>query len=221
VGDLRLEIATWRDTHARIWEAFGPDAGSGRPTAGIGGPGQASILERDDPRPPAAVQPVAVDDLEQLVAAVQEEGRGLQALERLMRRAGRALAALPSRWPVRGSVNSDFGARRSESANAAEFHGGIDIAAERGTEVRAPAPGTVAFAGAHGDYGITVILDHGQDVRTLFGHLSRLAVKPGQPVERGQVIAVTGNTGRSSGPHLHYEIQVAGRPVNPRSFLWD
>jgi murein DD-endopeptidase MepM/ murein hydrolase activator NlpD len=76
-------------------------------------------------------------------------------------------------------------------------------------------------AGPAQEYGITVILDHGQDIRSLYGHLSRLNVKAGQRVERGTVIGYTGNTGRSSGPHLHYEIHVKGRAVNPRAYLWD
>ena len=76
-------------------------------------------------------------------------------------------------------------------------------------------------AGNAQDYGVTIILDHGHDVRTLYGHLSKLDVQPGQRVERGALIGYTGNTGRSSGPHLHYEILVRGRVVNPRAYLWD
>ena len=137
-----------------------------------------------------------------------------------MTRAGKVLATLPSRWPVRGAVNSEYGRRRSPWTQATEIHGGIDIGADRGTPVRAPAAGTVHHAGRASDFGIAVILDHGQDLRTIYGHLSRVAVKEGQRVERGDVIAYTGNTGRSTGPHLHYEIHVRGRAVNPRAFLW-
>ena len=103
----------------------------------------------------------------------------------------------------------------------AEFHSGIDIRAERGTTVYAPAAGTVIHAGPAQDYGTTVIIDHGQDIRSLYGHLSKLNVQAGQRVERGAVLGQTGNTGRSSGPHLHYEIHVKGQAVNPRAYLWD
>src|SRR5438445_814870 len=88
-------------------------------------------------------------------------------------------------------------------------------------EMQAPAAGTVVFAGTAPEYGNAVIVDHGQDIKSLYGHLSEVSVKPGQKVERGTLLAHTGNTGRSSGPHLHYEILVKGRAVNPRAYLWD
>ena len=131
------------------------------------------------------------------------------------------LAALPSRWPVRGQVNSDYGSRVSPWSAKPEFHSGLDIGAPVGTPVRAPAPGIVVFAGVHAEYGQTLIVDHGNDTKSIYGHLSRLHVAVNQKVERGEAIALTGNTGRSSGPHLHYEIQVKGQPVNPTSYLWE
>ena len=84
-----------------------------------------------------------------------------------------------------------------------------------------PAPGIVVFAGRLPEYGIALILEHGNDTKSLYGHLSRLNVGLDQKVERGQLIALTGNTGRSSGPHLHYEIQVNGQPVDPHTYLWE
>ena len=102
-----------------------------------------------------------------------------------------------------------------------EFHSGIDIKAQMGTPVHAPAAGTVVVAGPAHEYGTAVMLDHGQDIKTLYGHLSKVSVRPGQKVERGMLLAFSGNTGRSSGPHLHYEIFVKGQPVNPRAYLWD
>src|SRR5439155_465917 len=132
-------------------------------------------------------------------------------------------AAWPSsvRKSARGAVNSEFGMRQSPWTKAPEFHGGMDIGANRGTAVQAPAAGTVVFAGTAPEYGNAVIVDHGQDIKSLYGHLSEVSVKPGQKVERGTLLAHTGNTGRSSGPHLHYEILVKGRAVNPRAYLWD
>jgi len=110
---------------------------------------------------------------------------------------------------------------RSPWTSDREFHAGLDIGANRGTPVQAPAAGTVVFAGTAPEYGTAVILDHGQEVKSLYGHLSQVSVKVGQKVERGTLIAYTGNTGRSSGPHLHYEVIVKGRPVNPRAYLWN
>lgn len=213
IADLRREITGWRDMHARIWEAFGPEVGLKGRATGIGGKGAPS-----EPAP-APLTPVA--ELDALTEQVREQGESLRALDQLVGRARRALAMLPSRWPVRGAVNSEYGRRLSPWTQTPEFHGGIDIAADPGTPVRAPAPGTVVFAGRHGEYGLAVIVDHGQEIRSLYGHLSKIHVRAGQALERGAELGLSGNTGRSSGPHLHYEVLVKGRPVNPRAFLWD
>ena len=214
VAELRTEIASWRDVHARIREPFGPESESRVRSTGIGG---ARAIERDAPRR-ADGEP---EDVNRLAEAVLAEGENLRALERLVTSAAKALASLPSRWPVRGAVNSEFGRRQSLWSQGGEFHSGIDIAAERGTPVVAPAAGTVAFAGSHAEYGLTVMLDHGDELLTVYGHLSRLSVERGRTVARGAELGFTGNSGRSSGPHLHYEILVKGRPVNPRTYLWD
>jgi murein DD-endopeptidase MepM/ murein hydrolase activator NlpD len=212
VAELRREIAGWRELHARIWEPFGPELAPRGREVGIGGRAE---------RPPAPEGPSLSVELDLLARHVHEEGQSLRALERLMSRARKALASLPSRWPVRGRVNSEFGSRQSPWTQETEFHGGIDIAAAPGTPVRAPAAGTVSYAGWGGDSGLTVVVDHGNDIRTVYGHLSKVLVRPGSSVERGTTLGLTGNTGRSSGPHLHYEILVRGQPVNPRAYLWD
>jgi len=209
VAELRQEMTGWRELHARIWEPFGPELTPGARDKGIGG----AVKVAD--------QVSAKDELARLTETVTEQGENLRALDRLMARAGKALAALPSRWPVRGGVNSEFGNRLSPWTRVTEFHSGIDINAQPRTPIRAPAGGTVTFAGGQQEYGNTIILDHGQDVRSIYGHLSQVAVKHGERVERGQLIGYTGNTGRSSGPHLHYEILVKGRSVNPRAYLWN
>ena len=213
VADLRKEIAGWRELHARIWEPFGPEVSPGGKDRGIGGGTPAKELPR------TAISPA--DQLNRLTEEVKEQTQRLSALERLMTRAGKAVAGLPSRWPVRGPVNSEFGKRRSPWGSEIEFHNGLDIRADRGTPIYAPANGTVLLAGSHHDYGTAIVLDHGQKVQSLYGHLSRLNVQSGQRVARGGVIGWTGNTGRSSGPHLHYEINVHGHAVNPRAYLWD
>ena len=212
-AEIRKEMAGWRELHAKIWEPFGPEMTPGGKDRGIGG-GTPAL----DPQPGKLS---AADELNRLDDAVKEQTQRLTALERLMARAGKAVAALPSRWPVRGAVNSEYGTRQSPWTKDPEFHAGMDIRAERGTPVQAPATGTVAHAGPHAEYGLAVILDHGNDLRSVYGHLSRVGVQPGQRVERGAELGLTGNTGRSSGPHLHYEIVVKGKPVNPRAYLWD
>jgi murein DD-endopeptidase MepM/ murein hydrolase activator NlpD len=214
IAEVRGEVATWRDLHARIWEPFGPEGGPALKGNGIGG-------GNPERRVAFGERASLSTELDLLSSSVNEVGQSLRALERFMSKAGRALAALPSRWPVRGAVNSEFGRRLSPWSKAPEFHSGLDISANRGTPVKAPAPGTAVFAGTNADYGLTVIIDHGQEMKSLYGHLQKVQVAQGQKVERGQQVGMTGNTGRSSGPHLHYEITVKGQSVNPRSFLWD
>ena len=215
VRELRGEIAGWREIHARILEPFGPDAGLSRRDPGIGGGTAASPLDGDGDR--ADVR----EELARLSRLVAEESDNLHALEQFLARAGKVLATLPSRWPLLGPLNSDYGRRTSPWASSSEFHSGIDIGAAVGSAVRAPAPGVVVFAGRLPEYGIALVIDHGNDTKSLYGHLSKVLVSADEKVQRGDVVAFTGNTGRSSGPHLHYEIQVKGEPVNPNTYLWD
>jgi murein DD-endopeptidase MepM/ murein hydrolase activator NlpD len=125
------------------------------------------------------------------------------------------VTALRSRLPVRGPITSDFGPRRAFG----RFHSGIDIGAKPETPCRIVAAGTVVFAGWQNGYGKTIIVEHGDRIHTLYGHLSRLVVSRGQRVKQGAVVGLTGTTGRASGPHLHYEILVNGRPVDPGPYL--
>ncbi len=128
-------------------------------------------------------------------------------------------ATAPSLWPVRGPVTSDFGLRRSPDGSGAEHHPGVDIRAGAGTPVAASGAGEVLFAGRDPGYGVLVILGHGRDVETLYGHLSAAYVHAGQAVHRGAVIGAVGATGRVTGPHLHFEVRVHGDPVDPRRYL--
>jgi murein DD-endopeptidase MepM/ murein hydrolase activator NlpD len=213
VVELRQEMTSWRDLHARIWEPFGPELQPGGRDRAIGG----GALRPD--RVTGRLSPR--DELERLAESVTEQGESLKALDRLVARAGKALMALPSRWPIRGAVNSEYGMRQSPWAQGTEFHSGIDIRAQHGTPIRAPAAGNVTIAGNYQEYGITVMLDHGQDIKSIYGHLSKTNVKMGDRIERGTVLGWSGNTGRSTGAHLHYEILVKGQSVNPRAYLWD
>src|SRR5881296_4507427 len=181
-AELRQEMMGWRELHARIWEPFGPELAPGARDKGIGG-GAVKVTARIAPGDEPLGRVVRGNELERLAESVKEQGDNLRALDRLMARAGKALAALPSRWPVRGAVNSECGNRLSPWTKAPEFHGGMDIGANRGTAVQAPAAGTVVFAGTAPEYGNAVIVDHGQDIKSLYGHLSEVSVKPGQKVE--------------------------------------
>lgn len=128
-------------------------------------------------------------------------------------------ADAPSIWPVEGPVGSSFGEREDPINGDGAFHAGIDIDAPYGTPVRAAGDGEVTEANFGSGYGREIVIDHGHDLLTLYGHLSAIAVVPGQHVTRGQVIGYVGQSGRATGPHLHYEVRVHKVPVNPHKYL--
>lgn len=128
--------------------------------------------------------------------------------------------SLPSMWAHMGKINNEFGFRRNPfGGRTYEFHAGMDIDGERGDNVLAPANGVVTKAGWQGGYGNMVEIDHGNGLTTRYGHLSKIEVAVGDEVGRGMLIGYVGSTGRSTGPHLHYELRIDDRPINPRRFL--
>jgi murein DD-endopeptidase MepM/ murein hydrolase activator NlpD len=132
----------------------------------------------------------------------------------------RERAIVPSIWPVEGSLESGFGGRRNPFGGSSyEYHEGQDIEAEMGTPVVAAASGTVIIAGCQNGYGNVVYIDHGNGLSTRYGHLSQIDVSIGQRIARGEVLGRVGSTGRSTGPHLHYEVRINNQPVNPRPYL--
>ena len=116
-------------------------------------------------------------------------------------------------WPLRGQISSGFGWRWGQ------MHEGMDIAAPYGTDVVAALEGQVSFAGRRGSYGNLIVIDHESDLHTYYGHLSRVLVDPGMEVVAGEVIGQSGTSGKSTGPHLHFEVRVRDNPVNPRTLL--
>lgn len=129
------------------------------------------------------------------------------------------LACTPSIWPAQGWSTSGFGNRVSPFTNQREFHEGLDISARVGTEIIAPADGVVSEIGKTYGFGNLMIISHGYGIKTIYGHLSKALVRKGQSIRRGDKIAFIGNTGRTTGPHLHYEIQLNGVPVNPQNYI--
>jgi len=124
--------------------------------------------------------------------------------------------------PTKGEyISSNFGMRLHPILKVRQMHTGIDIVVNTGTLVYSPGKGKVVRVGRRGGYGLEVVIDHGFGYRTTFGHLSKSLVKRGQKVERGDVIAKTGNTGLSTGPHLHYEVSQNGIKLNPKRFFFD
>jgi murein DD-endopeptidase MepM/ murein hydrolase activator NlpD len=131
------------------------------------------------------------------------------------------LASTPSIWPTEGWVTSGYGYRISPFTGRRSFHSGLDIASDFGTPIVAPARGRVVFSGRKGPRGKTVMIDHGFGLRTSYGHAAEIHVKRGEEVERGQRIASVGSTGRSTGPHVHYSVEVKGKSVNPRNYIFE
>jgi murein DD-endopeptidase MepM/ murein hydrolase activator NlpD len=162
--------------------------------------------------------------------AIPLDAAGLAALETKMSRIEEELSAheavlrergfTPSIWPVDGKLESGFGGRRNPFGGTSyEFHDGQDIDAPSGAPVVAGAKGIVAFVGWQHGYGRLVVIDHGGGLTTRYGHLSEFEVEQGVDVARGQFIGRVGSTGRSTGPHLHYEIRINDNPVNPLQYL--
>ena len=129
------------------------------------------------------------------------------------------IETFPVGTPLIGKINSGFGYRRDPFNSRSAFHSGVDIDGVQGQRVTATAEGIVEVAGWYGSYGNTVVIRHKYGFQTLFGHLSRVDVKKGQKVKVGDVIGRVGSTGRSTGPHLHYEIRKNGKRINPVSYL--
>ena len=161
------------------------------------------------------------DNRQSLEAALDELERISKELEEQIRKRQRAegLGTGKIIWPARGRISSPFGWRTHPILKSRRFHSGIDIAIPSGTPVQAADSGVVLISGWNGGYGLFVAIDHGKGISTAYAHNSRLLVKEGDEVTKGQTIALSGSTGWSTGPHLHFEVRENGTPVNPLKYL--
>jgi murein DD-endopeptidase MepM/ murein hydrolase activator NlpD len=199
---------------------------------------RSAVTQLQDPERNLAIGPVGGRDGAGLEAVRGGEGRpslasGLESLEGEAARQESTLrelhayfddqkallASAPAVWPTRGWVTSDFGVRLDPYTAERMMHHGLDIATPYGQAIYSPSDGTVVFTGSESGYGKVLVIDHGFGVRTRYAHLSEIFVKLGEKVGRGARVAAVGNTGRSTGPHLHYEVRVNGIPENPRKFI--
>lgn len=186
----------------------------------VSAPTPASLATADTPNPQQLK--TSFDELSELRTEALS-GRVSRALEGGLSPAFTGdwvtLADAPSMWPIEGRVASSFGEREDPFKGEGAFHSGLDIDAPYGTPVRAAGDGDVLDESMGSGYGRQVVLNHGHDLITVYGHLSATAVVPGQHVIRGQVIGYVGQSGRATGPHLHYEVRVHNVPVNPHKYL--
>ena len=159
------------------------------------------------------------NDVETLYLASINQKRSLEDLLDDLRERANLLACTPSIRPTAGWISSSFGYRESPFTHNREFHKGLDIAGHAGTEIFASADGVVTYCGRKGSFGRTVMIDHGYGMVTKYAHTKKILVNRGEYVKRGDVIALMGNSGRSTGPHLHYEVLLNGVHVNPLNYI--
>jgi murein DD-endopeptidase MepM/ murein hydrolase activator NlpD len=167
------------------------------------------------------VQGFLDEELDALSVRTESLEQSMAALSETWEERERLLASTPSVMPVRGWFSDGYGWRKDPMTSKRMFHKGLDIVAPVGAVVRAPADGVVTRASRTAGYGKMVDISHGYGYRTRYGHMSELLVKPGQRVRRGDAIGRIGSTGRSTGPHLHYEVFREGRRVNPWKYVGD
>lgn len=215
---LQKEFASIDDLSSKLKVMLNLDAGGDTSEDADRGLGGRTILGANGK---AGIFRQAHDTYRRLMAALRVEEVEQQQLMRELVSQRENLTRIPSIWPTRGRFTSPFGYRRNPVTRRVAFHKGIDISAPTGTPIRATAAGSVTFAKWFSTYGNTVEITHGNGLKTRFGHLSKIRVKEGQKLKRGDVIGDVGSTGRSISPHLHYEVHKDGRPVNPLFYIMD
>ena len=160
------------------------------------------------------------ENMDELLEELSFQEDSFREIYTFLEKKMKILASTPSIWPCQGFVTSEFGYRKSPFTGRRELHRGIDIATKLGEEICAPADGVIVKVTRESDMGNMVKIDHGRNVCTYYGHLLKTMVRKGEKVKRGDVIGLVGNSGRSTGPHLHYGITLSGVHMNPRKYLF-
>lgn len=208
--EMGERLSGFENATGRLAEALGvEDLPSDEPAAG--GPGL--------PGPRGPRRSWLNDEFEALDARTLRLDASLDQLDEAFRKRMRVLASTPNGMPIEGWFSHGYGWRKDPFNGQRQFHRGIDIVADKGTPIHAPADGVVTRAARLSDYGKTLDISHGSGYVTRYGHMSEILARPGQRVRRGDVVGRVGSTGRSTGPHLHYEVFRDGRRVNPWKYL--
>jgi murein DD-endopeptidase MepM/ murein hydrolase activator NlpD len=212
-GKLQAQVATLQKMVTKLGVMAGLQ--DSLPEPGVGGVG--GVSSRESTLPSADIAE-SLSAMETSVTALTEKSARLTEFYENQKV---LLASTPSIWPVRGYLSATFGKRLDPFTGQLDFHQGIDVSTPVGTKVHAPADGVVVSCGVKGGYGNAMVIDHGYGIVTRYAHLAGFNVRPGQRVRRGDVIGFVGNTGKSTAPHLHYEVWVKDQAGNPIHYILD
>lgn len=221
---LQKEMDRLREFDKRIRLLAGLDKGKGEEsTVAVGG---GVLVPEEALKEGMSVQRERLlermhEDLQRLEREIAFREQSFKTLTDYLKRQKDKLAATPSIWPSQGFVSSEYGPRQSPFTGRRQHHTGIDIAAPLGTPIAAPADGVVTYSGKLGGYGYAIVINHGFGHKTFYGHNQKNIVKEGDRVKRGQVIGYVGNSGYSTGSHVHYEVLVNDTPVDPMKYILD
>ena len=225
IGELRQMVARLKLVNAKLMLMAGVDIGSDSPVnlavGGIDGELGITDLTEGFQQDMEKDMLAKLSNLDKLKNSAIDQQELSQRMMEFFQDQQTLLDSTPSIWPVKGWVTSGFGTRKSPFTGKRTMHYGIDIATKSGTSIIAPADGIVSFSGKKGDYGNVLVIDHGNDYSTFYGHCKKLLKNVGDKVKRGEQIALVGNTGRSTGSHLHYEVRVKGVAENPNTYILD
>jgi len=221
IGDLEKQLSKLKDFDKRIRIIANLEKGpETTPFMGMGGPSPSDIREklRGEKNENGLIQQMKTD-VQRLQSEAVSQEESLSELEKLLETKREMLTHTPSLWPTNGWVTSGFGFRTNPFTGLSQMHEGLDISNRMGTIIVAPADGIVSDTGSDYAHGRILVLSHGFGMTTRFSHLNKTLVKVGQRVKRGDKLAEMGTTGRTTGPHVHYEVRLNGIPVNPMRYI--
>ena len=221
IEDLEKQLSKLKDFDKKIRIISNLDKGLEVPSVvGMGGPSPSDIRDKlESGRDEKGLVQQMRSDIERLQSEATSREESLSELERLLEGKKDMLSHTPSIWPTMGWVTSGFGFRSDPFTELSQMHEGIDISNRLGTSVIAPADGIISDTGNDLVHGKMLVISHGFGMMTSYSHLSKISVRVGEKVKRGTKVAEVGNTGRTTGPHLHYEVKLNGIPVNPMRYI--